>query len=117
MFIAERCLRRRTSRGWGKGGASCKSDGEEKKKKEHPNEREGVGELREKRAQAREEEGRVERGEREGEMHGSSERERQLVAFSRDDAPNRRAAAGSVSPVAAGRPASYLCPSLLFYVS
>lgn len=49
--------------------------------------------------------------------HGSSERERQLAAFSRDDAPNRRAAAGSVSPVAAGRPASYLCPSLLFYVS
>ena len=62
--------------------------------------------------------GWVERGgEREGETHGSSERERQLAAFSRDDAPNRRAAAGSVSPVAAGRPASYLCPSLLFYVS
>lgn len=35
--------------------------------------------------------------------HGSSERERQLAAFSRDNASNRRAAAGSVSLVAAGK--------------
>lgn len=66
--------------------ASCKSGGG----RESTRVREGVGELREKRAQAREKEGYVERGEREGERMGVA---RENVSWPRSRVTTLRTAA------------------------
>lgn len=66
--------------------------------------RERVGEVRKKRTKTFMRERRLDDAKEErvrGRTQGSSERERQLVAFSRDDAPHR--AAGSVSPRCGGK--------------